>query len=85
MQAELLFEVLLISPNLMLQEPCQSWHPVQCGQVQEVQAARLLVQAWRRGKEDGDPEELQHEVADGEVHLRWLWLRGSGLLPYSQM
>ena len=68
----------------MLQEPGQPWHPVQCGQVQEVQAARLLLQAWR-GKEDGDPEELQHQVADGKVHVRWLRLRGSGLLPHTQV
>ena len=65
--------MLFILSYLMLQEPGQPWHPVQCGQVQEVQAACLLVEA-RWGKEDGDPEELQHEVADGEVHLRGLWV-----------
>ena len=80
------FEVLFVraQEKPVLQEPGQPRHPVQRSQVQEVQAARLLLQA-RRGKEDGDPEELQHKVADGKVHVRWLRVRGSGLLPHTQV
>ena len=69
-----------------MQESSQSWDTVQCGKVQEMQAPRLLFQAWWVFKEKrGDPKELQHQVFDGEVHVGGLGVRGSGIFPHKKV